>query len=89
MLRGLGNFSLQICADIYFFTNAYCFNFSHYESKGKEGCQRAAFKIVAASPRTCIMFLSTFYTMRSDDNSSLCYAYYERPIYDYVFSFMF
>ncbi|GAV70555.1 DUF642 domain-containing protein [Cephalotus follicularis] len=43
-----------------------------YESKGKGGFKRAALKFVAVSTRTRIMFLSTFYTMRSDDFSSLC-----------------
>ncbi|XP_044471700.1 uncharacterized protein LOC123200547 [Mangifera indica] len=43
-----------------------------YESKGKGGFKRAVLKFVAVSPRTRIMFLSTFYTMRSDDFSSLC-----------------
>ncbi|KAF7817230.1 uncharacterized protein G2W53_031199 [Senna tora] len=43
-----------------------------YESKGKGGFKRAALKFEAVSPRTRIMFLSTFYTMRSDDYSSLC-----------------
>ncbi|KAI9073975.1 hypothetical protein K1719_044039 [Acacia pycnantha] len=43
-----------------------------YESKGKGGFKRAALKFVAVGPRTRIMFLSTFYTMRSDDYSSLC-----------------
>ncbi|XP_061346254.1 BIIDXI-like protein At5g11420 [Gastrolobium bilobum] len=43
-----------------------------YESKGKGGFKRAALKFVAVSPRTRIVFLSTFYTMRSDDLSSLC-----------------
>ncbi|RDX90611.1 hypothetical protein CR513_27503, partial [Mucuna pruriens] len=43
-----------------------------YESKGKGGFKRAALKFVAVSPRTRVMFLSTFYTMRSDDFSSLC-----------------
>ncbi|XP_014505204.2 uncharacterized protein LOC106765187 [Vigna radiata var. radiata] len=43
-----------------------------YESKGKGGFKRAALKFVAVGPRTRIMFLSTFYTMRSDDFSSLC-----------------
>ncbi|KAG7973178.1 hypothetical protein I3843_07G215600 [Carya illinoinensis] len=43
-----------------------------YESKGKGGYKRAVLKFVATSPRTRIMFLSTFYTMRSDDFSSLC-----------------
>ncbi|KAK7384742.1 hypothetical protein VNO78_30443 [Psophocarpus tetragonolobus] len=43
-----------------------------YESKGKGGYKRAALKFVAVGIRTRIMFLSTFYTMRSDDFSSLC-----------------
>ncbi|CAL0333049.1 unnamed protein product [Lupinus luteus] len=43
-----------------------------YESKGKGGFKRAALKFVAFGPNTRIMFLSTFYTMRSDDFSSLC-----------------
>ncbi|KAH1131530.1 hypothetical protein J1N35_002908 [Gossypium stocksii] len=43
-----------------------------YESKGKGGFKRAELKFKAASNRTRIMFLSTFYTMRSDDFSSLC-----------------
>lgn len=43
-----------------------------YESRGKGGYKRAALKFVAVSTRTRIMFLSTFYTMRSDDFSSLC-----------------
>ncbi|PRQ26813.1 putative Galactose-binding domain-containing protein [Rosa chinensis] len=43
-----------------------------YESKGKGGFKRAVLKLVAVSNRTRIMFLSTFYTMRSDDFSSLC-----------------
>lgn len=43
-----------------------------YESKGKGGFKRAELKFKAVSNRTRIMFLSTFYTMRSDDFSSLC-----------------
>ncbi|KAI4337345.1 hypothetical protein L6164_015774 [Bauhinia variegata] len=43
-----------------------------YESKGKGGFKRAVLKFVAVSARTRIMFFSTFYTMRSDDYSSLC-----------------
>ncbi|XP_052209090.1 protein DUF642 L-GALACTONO-1,4-LACTONE-RESPONSIVE GENE 2-like [Diospyros lotus] len=43
-----------------------------YESKGKGGYKRAVLRFVAVSPRTRIMFYSTFYTMRSDDFSSLC-----------------
>ncbi|KAJ6373095.1 hypothetical protein OIU76_027434 [Salix suchowensis] len=43
-----------------------------YESKGKGGFKRAELKFAAVSSRTRIMFYSTFYTMRSDDFSSLC-----------------
>lgn len=43
-----------------------------YRSKGKGGFKRAALRFVAAADRTRVMFLSTFYTMRSDDFSSLC-----------------
>ncbi|OAY27350.1 uncharacterized protein LOC110602936 [Manihot esculenta] len=43
-----------------------------YESKGKGGFKRAVLRFVAASNRTRLMFYSTFYTMRSDDFSSLC-----------------
>ncbi|KAL8245100.1 hypothetical protein R6Q59_011358 [Mikania micrantha] len=43
-----------------------------YESKGKGGFKRAVLRFVATSTRTRIMFYSTFYTMRSDDFSSLC-----------------
>ncbi|KAJ9183996.1 hypothetical protein P3X46_007786 [Hevea brasiliensis] len=43
-----------------------------YESKGKGGFKRAVLRFVAISNRTRIMFYSTFYTMRSDDFSSLC-----------------
>ncbi|KAJ6745478.1 hypothetical protein OIU74_028205 [Salix koriyanagi] len=43
-----------------------------YESKGKGGFKRAELRFVAVSNRTRIMFYSTFYTMRSDDFSSLC-----------------
>ncbi|KAM7513236.1 hypothetical protein LguiB_012111 [Lonicera macranthoides] len=43
-----------------------------YESKGKGGYKRAVLRFVAVSTRTRIMFLSTFYTMRSDDFASLC-----------------
>ncbi|XP_052182212.1 protein DUF642 L-GALACTONO-1,4-LACTONE-RESPONSIVE GENE 2-like [Diospyros lotus] len=43
-----------------------------YESKGKGGYKRAVLRFVATGPRTRIMFFSTFYTMRSDDYSSLC-----------------
>lgn len=43
-----------------------------YESKGKGGYKRAVLRFRATSPRTRIMFYSTYYTMRSDDYSSLC-----------------
>lgn len=43
-----------------------------YESKGTGGYKRAVLRFVATSTRTRIMFYSTFYTMRSDDFSSLC-----------------
>ncbi|KAK1370050.1 Allergen Act d like [Heracleum sosnowskyi] len=43
-----------------------------YESKGKGGYKRAVLRFVATTTRTQIMFLSTFYTMRSDDFASLC-----------------
>ncbi|CAK9154335.1 unnamed protein product [Ilex paraguariensis] len=43
-----------------------------YESKGKGGYKRAVLRFVAISARTRIMFLSTFYHMRSDDFASLC-----------------
>lgn len=43
-----------------------------YESKGQGGFKRALLKFVAVSTRTRIMFYSTFYTMRSDDFSTLC-----------------
>ncbi|XP_077211364.1 BIIDXI-like protein At5g11420 [Tasmannia lanceolata] len=43
-----------------------------YESKGKGGFKRAVLRFTATTTRTRIMFYSTFYTMRSDDFSSLC-----------------
>ncbi|KAF8393265.1 hypothetical protein HHK36_021506 [Tetracentron sinense] len=43
-----------------------------YESKGKGGFKRAVLRFTAVATRTRIMFLSTFYTMRSDDFASLC-----------------
>ncbi|KAL6985302.1 hypothetical protein U1Q18_018678 [Sarracenia purpurea var. burkii] len=43
-----------------------------YESRGKGGYKRAVLRFVATGARTRIMFFSTFYTMRSDDFSSLC-----------------
>ncbi|GMN45181.1 hypothetical protein TIFTF001_014371 [Ficus carica] len=43
-----------------------------YESKGKGGFKRGVLVFVATEARTRIMFLSTYYSMRSDDFSSLC-----------------
>ncbi|XP_057799424.1 protein DUF642 L-GALACTONO-1,4-LACTONE-RESPONSIVE GENE 2 [Salvia miltiorrhiza] len=43
-----------------------------YESKGKGGYKRALLRFVATTARTRIMFLSTYYHMRSDDYASLC-----------------
>ncbi|KAL2517596.1 hypothetical protein Adt_13843 [Abeliophyllum distichum] len=43
-----------------------------YESKGMGGYKRAVLRFVAVSTRTRIMFLSTYYHMRSDDFASLC-----------------
>lgn len=43
-----------------------------YESRGKGGYKRAVLRFVAPTNRTRIMFLSTFYHMRSDDFASLC-----------------
>lgn len=43
-----------------------------YNSKGKGGFKRAVLRFVATQTRTRIMFYSTFYSMRSDDFSSLC-----------------
>nr|BAD93922.1 hypothetical protein [Arabidopsis thaliana] len=43
-----------------------------YESRGKGGFKRASLRFVAVSTRTRVMFYSTFYSMRSDDFSSLC-----------------
>ncbi|KAL0312071.1 UNVERIFIED_CONTAM: hypothetical protein Sradi_5606400 [Sesamum radiatum] len=43
-----------------------------YESKGKGGYKRAVLRFVATTTRTRIMFLSTYYHMRSDDYASLC-----------------
>ncbi|XP_021758142.1 uncharacterized protein LOC110723137 [Chenopodium quinoa] len=43
-----------------------------YQSKGKGGFKRAVLRFVATQARTRIMFYSTFYSMRSDDFSSLC-----------------
>eukprot|EP01018_Ginkgo_biloba_P026202 Gb_11177 [translate_table: standard] len=43
-----------------------------YESKGTGGSKPASLTFTAIAPRTRITFYSTFYTMRSDDFSSLC-----------------
>ncbi|XP_017421492.1 protein DUF642 L-GALACTONO-1,4-LACTONE-RESPONSIVE GENE 2 [Vigna angularis] len=43
-----------------------------YLSKGKGGFKRASLMFVALGIRTHIVFLSTFYTVRSDDLASLC-----------------
>lgn len=43
-----------------------------YESKGKGGFKRAKLLFTALSPRTRVMFLSTFYTTSSDHSGSLC-----------------
>ncbi|XP_027343760.1 uncharacterized protein LOC113856225 [Abrus precatorius] len=43
-----------------------------YQSKGKGGFIRAKLRFKAVLPRTRIRFLSTFYTMKSDNSGSLC-----------------
>ncbi|KAM6545697.1 hypothetical protein CsatB_026433 [Cannabis sativa] len=43
-----------------------------YQSKGKGGSKPGLLKFVATQSRTRIMFLSTYYSMRTDDFSSLC-----------------
>ncbi|KAH9666505.1 hypothetical protein KPL70_020665 [Citrus sinensis] len=43
-----------------------------YASKGKGGFKKALLRFKAVSPRTRIMFLSTFYNMQSDSSGSLC-----------------
>ncbi|KAM3699930.1 hypothetical protein ACJW31_05G062700 [Castanea mollissima] len=43
-----------------------------YESKGNGGFKRASLLFKAVSLRTRIMFLSSFYTMTSDNSGSLC-----------------
>lgn len=43
-----------------------------YESKGKGGFKRAKFVFKAVSNHTRITFLSSFYTMKSDNSGSLC-----------------
>lgn len=43
-----------------------------FVSTGKGGFKRAVLKFKAVAPRTRVMFLSTFYTMKSDSSGSLC-----------------
>lgn len=43
-----------------------------YTSKGKGGSVRGKLRFKAVSERTRVMFLSSFYTMRSDNSGSLC-----------------
>lgn len=43
-----------------------------YQSNGKGGFKRAKLSFKAVSTRTRIMFLSSFYTMTSDNTGSLC-----------------
>ncbi|KAI4329305.1 hypothetical protein L6164_021587 [Bauhinia variegata] len=43
-----------------------------YLSKGKGGFVRSKLRFKAVSTRTRIMFLSTFYSMKSDNSGSLC-----------------
>lgn len=43
-----------------------------YQSKGKGGFVRGKLRFKAVSTRTRIRFLSTFYTMKSDNSGSLC-----------------
>ncbi|ONK80967.1 uncharacterized protein A4U43_C01F23800 [Asparagus officinalis] len=43
-----------------------------YDSKGKGGSKRAVLRFTAISTRTRVVFLSTYYSTRSDDMSSLC-----------------
>ncbi|XP_021602685.1 uncharacterized protein LOC110607831 [Manihot esculenta] len=43
-----------------------------YQSKGKGGFKRARFQFKAVSTHTRVMFLSSFYTMKSDNSGSLC-----------------
>jgi len=43
-----------------------------YESNGKGGFKRAKFVFKAVSNHTRITFLSSFYTMKSDNSGSLC-----------------
>lgn len=50
-----------------------------YTSTGKGGFKPAVLRFVATSTRTRIMFFSTYYHTRSDDNASLC-----GPVIDHV-----
>lgn len=50
-----------------------------YASTGKGGFKPAVLRFVATSNRTRVMFFSTFYHTRSDDNASLC-----GPVIDHV-----
>ena len=43
-----------------------------YQSKGKGGFVRGKLRFKAVSTRTRLRFLSTFYTMKSDNSGSLC-----------------
>lgn len=43
-----------------------------YESKGKGGFVRGKLRFKAVSPRTRVMFFSSFYTMKNDNSGSLC-----------------
>ncbi|KAF8400698.1 hypothetical protein HHK36_013998 [Tetracentron sinense] len=43
-----------------------------YKSKGKGGFKRAVLRFKAISTHTRVMFLSTFYSMTSDNSGSLC-----------------
>ncbi|KAK9266289.1 hypothetical protein L1049_001811 [Liquidambar formosana] len=43
-----------------------------YESTGKGGFKRAKLQFKAVSMRTRVWFLSTFYTMKSDNSGALC-----------------
>lgn len=43
-----------------------------YESAGSGGSKRAVLRFTAISARTRVVFMSTYYSTRSDDMSSLC-----------------
>ncbi|XP_042495752.1 uncharacterized protein LOC122074849 [Macadamia integrifolia] len=43
-----------------------------YESQGKGGSKHAILRFTAVSTRTRVMFLSSYYTTRSDDMATLC-----------------